>query len=101
MYKIGEQIKKYRERSGYSQKELAKLINVSNSRLSNWEQGLNRPDIDTLVVICKALKVSPSLLLEIEDVQAYDLTSHEAVLIEAYRTKKHLQEAVDILLGIE
>ena len=101
MYKIGEQIKRYREQSGYSQKELAKLINVSNSRLSNWEQGLNRPDIDTLVSICKALKVSPGALLEIEDSQTYNLTSHEVVLVEAYRTKPHLQEAVDILLGIK
>ena len=101
MYKIGEQIKKYREQSGYSQKEFAKLIHVSNSRLSNWEQGLNRPDIDTLVIICRALKVSPGILLEIEDIQTYNLTSHEAILIEAYRTKPHLQEAVDILLGIK
>ena len=42
-YEIGARIRKYREMSGFSQKELAQKIGVSNSRVSNWEQGINRP----------------------------------------------------------
>lgn len=47
-YEIGARIRKYREMSGFSQKELAQKIGVSNSRVSNWEQGINRPDADIL-----------------------------------------------------
>ena len=59
-YEIGARIRKFREDRGYSQIELAQLIGVSNSRVSNWEQGINRPDADILVDLCKTLNVSPS-----------------------------------------
>ena len=75
-YEIGARIRKYREMSGFSQKELAQKIGVSNSRVSNWEQGINRPDADILADICKALNVSPSELLDVrlspEDIQNID-----------------------------
>lgn len=64
-YEIGARIRKFREDRGYSQKELAELIGVSNSRISNWEQGVNRPDADILVDLCKTLNVSPSELLDV------------------------------------
>lgn len=40
-YEIGARIRKYREMHGFSQKELAQKIGVSNSRVSNWEQGVS------------------------------------------------------------
>lgn len=40
-YEIGARIRKYQEMSGFSQKELAQKIGVSNSRVSNWEQGVS------------------------------------------------------------
>ena len=47
-YEIGARIRKFREQRGLSQKEFAQLIGMSNARVSNWEQGLNRPDVDIL-----------------------------------------------------
>lgn len=99
-YEIGPRIRKYREAQNLSQKELAKLIGVSNSRVSNWEQGINRPDVDILAAICEALKVSPTELLDIR-LNPEDLNEHEKKLVMAYRTRVNLQQAVDILMGIE
>lgn len=99
-YEIGPRIRKYREAQNLSQKELAKLIGVSNSRISNWEQGINRPDVDILASICEALKVSPSELLDIR-LKPEDMNEHERKVIMAYRTKVNLRQAVDILLGID
>lgn len=65
-YDIGPRMRKYREALNLSQKDFAKLIDVSNSRVSNWEQGINRPDVDILARICEVLKVSPSELLDID-----------------------------------
>ena len=45
-YGIGKRIHEYRVLSGYTQKQLADMIGVSNGRVSNWEQGINRPDAD-------------------------------------------------------
>ncbi len=99
-YEIGMRIRKYREKSGLSQKELAELINVSNSRISNWEQGINRPDADILADLCRALNVSPSELLDVR-LAPEDLNEQERKVIMAYRTKTDLQNAVNILLGID
>ena len=99
-YEIGARIRKYREDRGYSQKELAELIGVSNSRISNWEQGVNRPDADILVDLCKTLNVSPSELLDVH-LKDDELSDMERKVINAYRAKKDLQTAVNILLGVE
>lgn len=98
-YEIGARIRKYREEKGLSQKQLADMINVSNARVSNWEQGINRPDADILADICRALNVSPSELLNVHLV-GEELSQHEMKLVNAYRENTGLQNAVDILLGI-
>lgn len=99
-YEIGNRIRKYREIRGLNQKELAQLIGVSNSRISNWEQGINRPDADILADICRALNVSPSELLDVR-LSTDDLSTQERKVIQAYREKTDLQQAVNILLGID
>lgn len=98
-YEIGTRIRKYREEAKLSQTQLATQIGVTNSRVSNWEQGLNRPDADMLAEICKALNVSPSLLLGVH-LTSEELNDKERKIIRAYREKTELQLAVDILLGI-
>lgn len=99
-YEIGERIKLYREDRNLSQKDFAEKIGVSNSRISNWEQGINRPDVDLLKKICETLNVSPSELLDVH-LDTEELTEHEKQLIRNYRMKTDLQKAVNILLGLE
>lgn len=99
-YEIGARIRKYREDRGLSQKELAEKIGISNGRLSNWEQGINRPNADIIAVICKALDVSASELLDVR-LSVDDLNSQERKVILAYRAKTELQQAVNILLGVD
>ena len=99
-YEIGNRIRLYRKESGLTQEQLADKINVSKSRVSNWEQGINRPDADILADICRALNVSPSNLLDVH-LSADDLNDRERKIIQAYRNKTEVQQAVDILLGIE
>lgn len=98
-YEIGARIRKYRELRGFSQKELADRIGLSNSRVSNWEQGINRPNADIISDLCKALDVSPSELLDVH-ISTDNLNEQERKLISAYRNKPELREAVNILLGI-
>lgn len=99
-YEIGNRIRRYRKESGLTQEQLAKRINVTKSRVSNWEQGINRPDADIIGNICRALKVSPSDLLDVH-LTDDELNTYEKKVIKAYRIKEDLQQAVDILLGID
>ena len=99
-YEIGKRISKFRKQNNMSQKELAHKIGVSNSRVSNWEQGLNRPDVDLLSNICNALNVSPSELLDIH-LDNNELSADDKRLTQAYHEHTDLQHAVNILLGLE
>lgn len=99
-YEIGSRIRKYREECGISQVQLANKLGVSNSRVSNWEQGINRPDADILADICRALNVSPSELLNVR-LSSDEFSEQERKLVNAYRARPELQQAVNILLGID
>lgn len=99
-YEIGGRIRFYRKQNGLTQEQLAQKIDVTKSRVSNWEQGINRPDADIIGKICRALNVSPSNLLDVH-LSDDELTQHEKEVITAYREKADVQNAVDILLGIE
>lgn len=99
-YEIGDRIRFYREKKKLTQQELADSIHVTNSRVSNWEQGQNRPDADMLAALCRVLEVSPSELLDVH-LSTDELNAQEREVIEAYRAHTELQQAVNILLGIE
>ena len=99
-YEIGSRIRRYRKENGLTQEQLADKINVTKNRVSNWEQGINRPDADILADICRALNVSPSNLLGVY-LSSDDLNERERRVIQAYRDKAAMQKAVDILLGID
>lgn len=98
-YEIGSRIRKYREKKGISQTELAQMLGIKNNRVSNWEQGLNRPDADILAKLCCLLDVSPSELLGVQLMDG-ELSEQERKVIAAYRSRPELQQAVNILLGI-
>ena len=98
-YEIGNRIAKYRKLKKLSQRDFANLIGVSNSRISNWEQGTHRPDVDILADICRVLEVSPSELLDIR-LSTDELTDRERQLVLAYRSHRDMQKAVDKLLDI-
>lgn len=99
-FEFGEKFRKYRKASGLTQEQVAEKLNVSKSRVSSWEIGENRPNVDSLGEICRVLNVSPSDLLDVH-LTDDELTSHEKKVIKAYRIKADLQQAVDILLGID
>ena len=98
-YETGERIRRLRKSRGLSQKDFANRLGVSNSRVSNWEQGINRPDADILAQICRVLNVSPSEILNVR-IAEEEYSEHEKQLIRSYRERKDLQGAVDLLLGL-
>ncbi len=66
-YEIGGEIKKTREQKGYTQKELAERLGISSARLSNWELGINRPDVEMFARICYELDASADEMLKLTD----------------------------------
>ena len=100
MYNIGARIRYFRELKHLSQKEFSKRIGVSNTRVSNWEAGVNRPDADLIADICRVLNISADELLDIH-LDREQLTAEEEQIILRYRQKPERHHAVRVLLGID
>lgn len=62
---LGEKVKKLREARGISQKDFAKMLRVSPSRLSNWENGYNKIPLEYIPEIAAELGGSVDALLGI------------------------------------
>lgn len=52
-------IKKLRERSNISQRELAKKLNITQSSYSGWETGAHTPKVDNLIQMAELLEFDP------------------------------------------
>ena len=62
--KLGENILKFRKKSGLSQEELGEKVDVTRQTISNWELGETSPNSDQLKALSKALNVSIDELLD-------------------------------------
>lgn len=60
---LGELIRMYRGKEGFTQKELAKLLGVSVGTIVNYENDKTVPDIETLGRIYKILKIPTGMKL--------------------------------------
>ncbi|KNF06978.1 putative transcription factor [Gottschalkia purinilytica] len=69
---VGKRIRDLRRVLDMTTYELAQKTGFSQSTISKIETGKRKIDIDTLETIAKALKVSPSKLLEEESVKKED-----------------------------
>lgn len=54
---VGKNLKKFREASGLSQKELAQHMSVTRQTISNWERGISQPDLDSLMLLADTFQV--------------------------------------------
>lgn len=61
--RISEEIKT----SPYTQKQIAQLLGISESNITNWKKGENLPSVDILFKLCQILDVSADYLLGLED----------------------------------
>lgn len=76
MLPIGERIKMYRKEKNLTQEELANILSVSRSAVSNWEIGRNYPDLDCIVLLSDILQISLDHLLKGDDVMVKQI-AHE------------------------
>lgn len=59
---FGEKLRSARKAKGYTQRELAARIDARHNSVSNWENDQNKPDSDTIELLCRVLDLSPNQL---------------------------------------
>lgn len=60
---LADRFRQFRESSGYTQKQLAKLIGKSHITVQSYEKGTSSPNADTIWKMCETYKVDPNTLL--------------------------------------
>jgi SOS-response transcriptional repressors (RecA-mediated autopeptidases) len=60
---ISQNIKFYRKQKGYTQADLAKLVNVKPTAVSAWESGRNKPLMDKVTLMANVFNVNISQLV--------------------------------------
>lgn len=96
---FGQKLKLARKNKNYTQKNLADSIGAKHNSVSDWENDKNRPDPDTIELICDALDISANYLLGTKDPE--DFLSPEAINIaQAYeKADFNKQNIVRLTLG--
>lgn len=61
---LADKIIELRKKCGYSQEELANLVNVSRQAISKWETAQSVPDLDKIIALSKIFSVSTDYLLK-------------------------------------
>lgn len=63
---FNQKLQKLRKEHGYSQEQLADLLQVSRQAVSKWESGMSYPETDKLIAISKLFSISLDSLLKDE-----------------------------------
>lgn len=60
---FSERLKELRKSKNLSQKELAEILNTTNSSICDWECGRNEPNLNTIRQIADFFEISCDYLL--------------------------------------
>lgn len=63
---VGTKMKTARKNAGMNQREMAKLLSLTNSAYSNYENGYSEPPAEVIVQFCNVLHINLSDLLGIQ-----------------------------------
>ena len=79
---FGEKIRTARKLKNMTQRELASLIGAKHNSISDWENDKNRPDPETIELICGILDITPNYLLARNE---EEFSPTEKILVKKYR----------------
>lgn len=102
-----EKIRQGRIAKGLKQSDVTRLTGIKNTTLSNYENGITEPDMDTFLKLCELYELDYAAILSEaygSKVQSNDfwITPSEIELIQKYRTlSPHSQETIRLLIDRE
>ena len=98
---VGQRIKEAREAKGFTQEDLAAIVDLSPTHVSVIERGLKVAKLDTFVAIANALDVSAdSLLIDVVTQSTNRVTNDlsELLMKLPLKEKRKILKAVKILI---
>ena len=74
IYNIADRIRYLRDKSGYTQTDLAKRLGISRSAVNSWEMSLSSPSIANIIEMTEVFHVSADYLLSLTDNLTVDIS---------------------------
>jgi transcriptional regulator with XRE-family HTH domain len=101
----GDRLRQLREKSGYTQSELAEILKMGSRQVWRYENGATEPDGTTIAIIAKTLNVSADYLLGLSDdpvphLRIDNMTEDERRVVAAMRAGEKL-EAIRVIANDE
>ena len=78
-------LKELRAERNMKQSDLAKLLNLSPSAISNYEQGIREMDADAICKLCDIFSCTADYVLGRSGLRTLELTQEEESLLAAWR----------------
>ena len=91
---FAKNLRQFRKKKGYTQIELAKLINYGYTAIANYESARNEPSLDTLIELARILDVTTDELIG-----AYPLTDEFQILARFKRLSAENQRIISNLIN--
>jgi transcriptional regulator with XRE-family HTH domain/ribosomal protein S27AE len=93
--KIGRFIAEQRKAKGYTQRQLADILGISDKTVSKWERGNGFPEVSLLLPLCGELEITVNELLTGERISAQNYQEKAEVTMvnlvkEAQESKKKI-----------
>ncbi len=104
--KTGRFIKEQRKQTGFTQRELAEALNISEKTISKWETGNGMPEVSLMLPLCKKLNITVNELLsgeKLDEKHYIEKAEENIVSLASDRTKpitKTVIAAVSCILSI-
>ncbi|MFV0480087.1 MAG: helix-turn-helix domain-containing protein [Anaerorhabdus sp.] len=102
---LGESLKFFREKKGYTQKKVAKICHISAKAISRYENNKAEPDLETLQHLISLYNMDANDLLrgycEFDDLQNFNLRDGKLRLQNVVETRDKKREGIaSKVLGI-
>ena len=95
---FGKVFQEKRKERGYTQKQVAEMIHVSDKAISRWETNKSVPEFEMMEIISKALKVDLTELVDCKITE--NDAAYEAIIKELKKKNSKLKTKLEISLII-
>ena len=98
--KTGKFIADERKKKGYTQRQLAEQLGISDKTISKWENGKCMPDYSIIEPLCDALHVTLPELMDGEDAAEDSMRVYDdEQILDLLRRTQELERQRDVLCG--
>lgn len=102
-----DKLKEGRKQKGLKQSDVYKMTGIKPNTISNYENGVSEPDIDTYIMLCDLYDLNYSNILETaynlkSYTDTFQVTKEEQLFLKKYRSLDNKgKEIVNIILERE